>query len=139
MQFYLGTSSDISDMVAVDIPIDLRLNFLTAPSIRWTYPTQEEDKGVATDEALRARGFMRGPLSYERMNGNINARWGVVGNSYNLTMRRIVVRQHFDQQDYWLRVKSVLPDNTSGIFQVDFVEFAPVSVTDNTQYVEDMF
>lgn len=139
MQFYLGTSPDISDMQAIDIPIDLRLNFLTAPSIRWTYPDQEEDKGVASDEALRARGFMRGPLTYERINGKINARKGVVGNSYNLTMRRIITRQHFDQGDYWLRVKSVLPDNTSGIFQIDFVEFAPVSITDNTTYVEDMF
>lgn len=139
MQFYLGTSSDISDMKAVDIPIDLRLNFIDAPSIRWTYPTQEEDKGVASDAALRARGFMRGPLTYERMNGNINARWGVVGNSYNLAMRRIIIRQNFKQGDYWLRVKSVLPDNTSGIFQVDYIEFAPASVIDNTEYVEDMF
>lgn len=139
MQYYLGTSPEIADMQAIDIPLDLRLNFLTAPSIRWTYPTQEDDRGVATDEALRARGFMRGPLTYERINGSINARWGVVGNSYNLAMRRIIVRQHFNQGDYWLRVKSVLPDNTSGIFQVDFVEFAPASVIDNTTYVEDMF
>ena len=139
MQFYLGTSPDIQEMQAVDIPIDLRLNFLTAPSIRWTYADQEDDKGVTTDEALRARGFMRGPLTYERINGHINARKGVVGNSYNLTMRRIIIRQHFEQGDYWLRVKSVLPDNTSGIFQIDYVEFAPASVYGNTQYVEDMF
>lgn len=139
MQFYLGTSNNISDMQAIDIPIDLRLNFLTAPSIRWTYAQTEEDLGLASDEALRARGFMRGPLSYERVNGHINARWGVVGDDYHLTMRRIVVRQNFDQGEYWLRVKSVLPDNTSGIFQVDYIEFAPASVIDNTQYVEDMF
>lgn len=138
-QFYLGTSPEIADMVAIDIPIDLRLNFVTAPSIRWTYPQQEEDKGVATDVALKARNFMRGPLSYERINGHINARWGMVGNSYNLTMRRIIVRQHFNQGTYWLRVKSVQPDNTTGIFQVDYVEFAPNNITDNTQYVEDMF
>lgn len=138
-QFYLGTSSEIADMVAIDIPIDLRLNFVTAPSIRWTYPDEEDDKGVASDEALKARNFMRGPLTYERMNGHINARKGVVGNSYHLTMRRIIVRQHFDQSDYWLRVKSVQPDNTTGIFQVDYIEFAPTSVTDNTQYKEDMF
>ncbi len=139
MQFYLGTSPSIADMQAVDIPIDLRLDFVTAPSIRWTYPQEEADKGVASDEALKARNFMRGPLSYERITGNINARWGVSGDSYHLTMRRIIIKQHFDQKDYWLRVKSVLPSNTTGIFQIDYVEFAPVSVTSNGEYVEDMY
>lgn len=139
MQYYLGTSSEISDMQAIDIPLDLRLNFVTTPSIRWTWPEEEADLGVASDEALRARGFMRGPLTYERFNGPVNARTGQSGNDYNLVMRRILTKQHFDQRDYWLRVKSVLPDNTSGIFQLDYVEFAPASVTDNTQYKEDMF
>ncbi len=139
MQFYLGTSSEIADMQAVDIPIDLRLDFAEAPSIRWTFPRQEEDKGVATDEALKARGFMRGPLTYDCKGGTINARWGADGDTYHLTMRRIIISQPFEQKDYWLRVKSVLPDNTSGIFQVDYVEFAPTTVTGNTQYSEDMF
>lgn len=138
MQFYLGTSPEIADMQAVDIPIDLRLNFAEAPSIRWTDPKEEDDLGIATDQALRARGFMRGPISYQAK-GTINARWGQTGNTYNLAMRRIIVKQRFKQEDYWLRVKSVLPDNTTGIFQIDYIEFAPPYIYDNPEYVEDMY
>ena len=139
-QIYLGTSPKIADMQAIDIPMDLRLNFVDAPSIRYTFPLTEEDGGIASDKALKARGFMRGPITYGKTNAsNPNARWGDGGAGYNLAMRRIIVKQYFDQKDYWLRVKSVLPDNTSGIFQIDYIEFAPTTVTDNTQYVEDIY
>ncbi len=140
MQYYLGTSSEIADMQAIDIPLDLRLSFHNAPSIRWTYAKHEPDLGLASDVALRARGFMRGPMSYGFNDAESNnARFGNEAHTNALTMRRIITSQRFEQKDYWLRVKSVLPENTSGIFTLDYVEFAPTTVTDNDMYLEDMF
>lgn len=138
-QYYIGTSPDIADMQAVDIPLDSRLDFVEAPSIRWTFAKEEEDLGVASDQALRSRGYMRGPLSFERITGHINARWGVIGDTYHITARRIILKQKFTQGDIWIRIKSVIPENTSGVFGFSYFEFCPVNVYDNPQYSEDMY
>lgn len=49
-------------MRALDIPLDMRIDG-TDPRIGWVPFYEEEDQGIATDKAMRTRGYMRGPAS----------------------------------------------------------------------------
>lgn len=62
----------------------------------------------------------------------------VVGKFWQL--RRILDTRDLKQQDYWLRLKTVLDDgNKERKFQIDYVEFVPVNVAQNDRYLEDMY
>lgn len=143
MQFYIGTSSNMQDMQAMSIPLDVTIDE-TDPRIGWTVWYEEADLGVATDEAMRNRGYMRGPMSYtshpERGWDNQDANQR--GSSYgNVILRRILDTRNFKQsEDYWLRIKNVLPDgDTNKKWQFDYVELVPMSVINNEMYSEDWY
>ena len=51
--------------------------------------------------------------------------------------RRVLIKRSFSQRDMWLRIKSVLSGGHK--FQVDYIEFCPVDIADNQQYLEDMY
>ena len=143
MQFYIGTSSNMQDMQAMSIPLDVTIDELD-PRIGWTSWYEEADLGVATDEAMRNRGYMRGPMSYtshpERGWDNQDANQR--GSSYgNVILRRILDTRNFKQsEDYWLRIKNVLPDgDTNKKWQFDYVELVPMSVINNEMYSEDWY
>ncbi|MBQ9667622.1 MAG: fasciclin domain-containing protein [Prevotella sp.] len=149
MQFYMGSSSKQSDMVALDIPLDVRL-LIDDPRIGWTNYNEEEDMGVSTDAALRNRGYMRGLYSYadhaERADvgaGSIgdnkerNQRYTSTGNN---SLRKIMGRMTIKQsEERWFRIKNVIPDETDLKWQLDYVEFVPVDVVDNDTYTEDWY
>jgi len=140
MQFYLGTSQNVQKMEALSIPLDVRID-AEDPRIGWTKFFEEDDLGVASDEAMRNRGYMRGPYSY----------CGHPGNGYNTTdmncrgdnvvvLRRILTRQQFKQsEEYWFRFKNVLNYDKELKWQLDYVELVPVDVVDNEQYAEDWY
>jgi len=130
VQFYLGRSSSLEDLKALDIPLDMRLVGTNA-NIGWVDWTKEEDYGVATDKSMHNRGYMRGPLAY--YTGSTLARANVQD------LRRIITVQQFEQGEYWLRFKSVLPDQSNTQFHLDYIEFCPTSVYNNPTYPEDMF
>jgi uncharacterized surface protein with fasciclin (FAS1) repeats len=137
LQFYLGTSSKSVDMEAIDIPLDMRLEGVN-PLVGWGYSSSDyyynySDNGLETDKSMRNRGYMRGPLAYWTPTGHLVAR----ANSQDL--RRIVARREFRQGEYWLRFKTVLPENTSTQFHLDYIEFCPSSVYNNPVYNEDMY
>ncbi len=140
-QYYLGRSSDVGKMVAVDLPIDLRMD-KSDPRIGFTslldgsnYAEEwEEDKGLEVDKVMRTHGWMRGPLSIV-MNSTPSMTRVQRFNGY--CVRRIIVKQYFEQGDYWLRMKAVLRGNHK--YQIDYVEFCPVTVADSEQYLEDMY
>ncbi len=144
MQFYLGNSSNQQEMIALDIPLDVRIED-TDPRIGWTTPESEDDRGVATDAAMRNRGYMRGPMSYK---GHMdldqdallyNCRNGDNGPGLTV-LRRILCMQEFKQSnEHWLRIKSVIHDDTDLKWQLDFVEFVPRDVVENSQYSEDWY
>lgn len=147
MQFYMGSSSKISSMVAIDIPLDVRVP-IEDPRIGWTNFSEEEDYGIATDAVLRNHGYMRGLYSYCSHAESSDAKYGndpkvdksmryqVVNNS----LRKIMGRFEFKQsQEYWFRIKSVLPDETDLKWQFDYIEFMPVEMVDNPEYTEDWF
>ena len=146
LQFYLGRNSVISSMKAIDIPLDMRHvpidDDLTDPETGiktpipdaltgWCLYTKTDDYGVASDVDMHNLGWMRGPLCY--LYGNTLSR------AYPGNLRRVITRDKFEQGDYWLRFKTVLPNNTTTEFHLDYIEFCPENVYNNTQYVEDMF
>lgn len=140
MQFYLGESSNPQEMKALGIPLDVRIK-KEDPRIGWTPFYDEDDLGVATDEAMRNRGYMRGPVSFEGHPDGVgdmeaqNCRGdGIV------ILRRILGRLELQQsKDYWFRIKNVIKDETDLKWQIDFIEYVPVGVVDNEQYSEDWY
>jgi len=140
MQFYLGESKEVQGMVALDIPLDVRVD-AEDPRIGWTAFYEEDDQGVASDEAMRTRGYMRGPYSYCGHPGNgwnttsMNCRGDAV-----VVLRKILTRQTFQQsKEYWFRYKSVLNYDPELKWQLDYVELVPVDVVDNDFYAEDWY
>lgn len=142
LQFYLGTSSNLSDMKALDIPLDMRImpgsyplaQTLTednpCPYTGQVEPSKTSDKGVESDANMRNLGYMRGPFAYSGESG-----WA---RDATKDLRRILVRDGFQQGEYWLRFKSVLKSEESE-FHMDYIELCPSSVYNNATYAEDMF
>ena len=139
MQFYLGEGTNNQlEMKAIDIPLDMRIMpgeypvslALTeenpCPYTGWFNAERASDKGIQSDANMRNLGFMRGSLAYN------NERF-VAKN-----LRRILLRERFEQKEYWLRFKSVL-DNDKTEFHMDYIELCPASVYNNSNYAEDMF
>lgn len=141
MQFYIGTSNKLQDMVAMNIPLDVTIDE-SDPRIGWTPFYDEEDRGVATDAAMRNRGYMRGPMSYCGHPGN---GWDAEANNCRgdgvVVLRRILDTRNFKQsEDYWLRIKSVATNgDTDKKWQIDYVELVPFGVVNNGMYSEDWY
>ena len=145
LQFYLGRNSSISSMQALDIPLDMRHESSSSispdgttvvPDVvnGWSLYTNHEDMGVESDADMRNLGYMRGPLYYTVGKGG-----STVARANAQDLRRIITRQQFEQGDYWLRFKTVLPNNTGSQFHLDYIELCPENVYNNTQYIEDMY
>lgn len=147
MQLYWGDSSDRTKMQAIDLPIDMRINLsdLTgrlaeigyeAINNETDYPEAYEDRGLASDKVMRTHSYMREALSVVKEEAKTRSNVGRY-NAYQF--RRIVKTDQLKQQDYWLRIKTVLPDITIGKWQIDYIEFCPSSVYANGQYLEDVY
>jgi len=139
LQFYLGSSSDLTSMKALDIPLDMRIipvnnaNLTPDTQTGWCDWTRMDDKGVESDANMRNLGYMRGPLYY-----TVGVNTGNYARSHPKDLRRIIAKQDFQQGEYWLRFKSVI-DNSSAQFHLDYIEFCPENVYNNTRYIEDMY
>ncbi len=139
LQFYMGSSSDLNTMKALDIPLDMRMvpanNTNLTPDVYtgWCDWTKLDDKGVESDANMRNLGYMRGPLYY-----TVGVNSGNYARNNPKDLRRILTRQHFSQGEYWLRFKSVL-DADHHQFHLDYIEFCPENVYNSTTYVEDMY
>ena len=139
LQFYIGNSSDLADMQALDIPLDMRVipvnNSNLTPDVTtgWCDWTRLDDKGIESDANMRNLGYMRGPLYY-----TVGVNSGNYARNNPKDLRRIIARQEFKQGEYWLRFKSVI-ENPQGEFHLDYIEFCPENVYNNTRYVEDMY
>ncbi len=141
MQYYIGTSSAIQDMRPIGLPFDARVHG-EDPRIGLTNYYEEDDQGIATDIALRNRGYMRGPYSY--FGGTNVTEWSTTNNGRadaGSTIRYILGRVDLKQSnDNWLRIKNLDPETKSETpVGLDFVELVPSSVLDNQQYMEDWY
>ncbi|MBR5918358.1 MAG: hypothetical protein IKZ83_00420 [Prevotella sp.] len=140
MQFYMGRSSSIGSMVALDIPIDMRHvptnkkeNNVPIPDAvtGWMDYKALDDKGIESDANMRSLGWMRAPMSIYPKDNSLR--------ESNQALRRILVNQQFEQGEYWVRFKTVLPDNATTQFHLDYIELCPENVYNNNMYLEDMF
>lgn len=143
MQFYLGTSTNIQEMEILGLPLDVRVP-ASDERIGLTPADQEDDLGVATDKALRNRGYMRSPMTYrqhpesrdEGTTGNQNMRTTNDGSGWAL--RKILITKQFKQsEDYWIRIKNMISDDSELKWQFDYIEFVPVDIVNSTEYSED--
>ena len=143
MQFYLGTSTNIQEMEILGLPLDVRV-LANDERIGLTPADQEDDLGVATDKAMRNRGYMRSPMTYrqhpesrdEGTTGNQNMRTTNDGSGWAL--RKILITKQFKQsEDYWIRIKNMISDDSELKWQFDYIEFVPVDIVNSTEYSED--
>jgi len=142
MQFYMGSSRNLQSMMALDIPLDVRIP-ISDPRIGSTHFYEEDDLGVATDAALRNRGYMRGLFSYvdhpEYSDGN-STDHNMRSDARNASLRKIMGRMVLKQsEEHWFRIKNVISDETDLKWQFDYIEFVPIDVVDNDTYSEDWF
>lgn len=142
MQYYIGTSSNVSSMQAFGLPFDATVQ-VDDPRIGLTDAWNEEDKGIESDVAMHNRGYMRGPHSYtghgeNGYNESGSARFEFGTGSY--TIRYVLGRVQLNQgNENWLRIKTLNPDKKTNPVGLDFVELVPVSVVDNQQFTEDWY
>ena len=141
MQFYWGTSKNVQEMTALSIPLDVRI-MQNDPRIGWSAFYEEDDQGVSTDEAMKNRGYMRGPFSFcghPGDDGDQKTTKNCRGDGV-VTLRRVLGRVNVKQsEDFWFRFKNVINDDSDLKWQLDFVEFVPVNVVDNNMYSEDWY
>ena len=141
LQFYLGRSSALTSMEALDIPLDMRYvpvdDAAGAPDVRtgWCLYTKTDDQGVESDANMRNLGYMRGPFFYTVGKGT-----SAYARANAQDLRRIIKKLQLEQGEYWLRFKSVLGDKgLNSQFHLDYIELVPENVYNNTMYVEDMY
>ena len=145
MQIYLGNTSDLAVMTPVDIPLDMRKEPSDAdtetnpnPFNGWCQWENCDDKGVATDINMRYLGFMRAPLGC-RLYNRADKSGTQPLRSCRQPLRRILFRQNLDQRDYWMRFKTMIPENKNTQFHLEYIEIVPENVYNNAQYAEDMY
>ena len=149
LQLYKGRGAKpvASSMTPLGVPLDMRIQMdnWNDPVVvamgavplndEENYPDAAADKGLESDKVMRTHGFMRGPLSICRQN-----RPEVITRYVSHQYRKIVDTDVYYQDDYWLRLKTVLDDgNLERKFQIDYIEFVPVGVAQNQQYLEDVY
>lgn len=124
-QLYFGT--DKNNLQAEGLPIDERIQ-VTSPTIGWAlYDDEDPDLNRERDRNMRNHGYMMGCKHEGPSTG------GVVGTTlYNVRsehrLRKIFHTGNlYPDQTYYIRFKSVLA-NTSTMFVLDYVEFAPKNV-----------
>lgn len=139
LQIYLGTSSDLTSMKALDIPLDMRHvpSSSTTPEnpdpvTGWCDYNKTDDQGVESDANMHNLGYMRGPLYYTV------GKSGTVARSNREDLRRIIAKRQFEQGEYWLRFKTVIK-NEKAQFHLDYIEFCPENVYNSISLVEDMY
>lgn len=165
MQFYIGNSSSQSDMVALGIPFDARSNPYEDASMGYSDISSEDpdgtnDYGVATDQTMHVRGYMRAPASFSRGGSNsvtdqltydpddqYSAARQIVGSTScrsesgygTMMLRRVITTQRFEQgKDYWLRIKNLINDSNLG-WSFDFIELVPVGIVNSNSMKEDWY
>ncbi len=140
MQFYLGTSTDLTSMQILGIPLDVRIP-AEDERIGWTDASTEEDRGIESDRALHNRGYMRGPFSFRGHGDSYVEAIDGVGNCRTdgiKVLRKVLTTQQFKQsEEYWLRFKNMLSNGDALKWQLDFIELVPVDVLNNGIYEED--
>lgn len=104
------------------IPVDLSRNGAD-PNVGWVPDSQTNDNGVENDKMMRNRGYMKGG------NAIYNSGYSVTTRQSQNDLRVIVGTFTFQNYDYhYFRAKNV--EREDGEFQLDYIEYVPVSFLD---------
>ena len=111
------------DGIPTGIPLDLRLS-ASNPNIGYQTPGADarDPEGFENDKAMRNRGYMKGPASFQ-----VIEEWWYQGNGRmeDQVLRRILGIYTFDKYStHTFSVKAV----KSGEFMFDYLEFVPLEV-----------
>jgi len=140
MQFYLGTSTNVQEMQVLGLPLDVRVPGRDE-RIGWTDASTEDDLGIASDKALRNRGYMRAPYIFRGHPDTTDEGTTGAGNCRTdgtITLRKLFDPMIFKQsEDYWFRFKNMISDDSELKWQLDFIELVPVDIINSDQYQED--
>lgn len=168
MQFYIGESSSQSSMVAAGIPFDAYANpyendYFGYSDISSDAEDETNDYGVASDQTMHVRGYMRGPASFSRAGRNKElekltladptdpysaVKGKMVGSNScrtesgygNMLLRHIVTTQRFEQgKDYWFRIKNLITNDANLGWSFDFIELVPVGIVNSKTMTEDWY
>lgn len=142
-QLYFGTAPD--NLLPLGMPIDFRQsgdNTLhtsggnVASNIGYQKDTFNDDSyNQIIDNELRENGYMKGCMQY--LAGAPGTSTTLRDNNYCL--RRILGKMTMDpNKTYYLRLKNVLDRNDTQ-FYLDYIEYCPKSVYDNTNEPEDIW
>lgn len=146
MQFYLGdNTTDRAKMQILGLPLDVRVPGRDE-RIGWTPYYEEEDHGMASDKALRNRGFMRAPCTFmghpektdEQTDTLLRSSKNCRGDG-TITLRKLFDPVEMKQShDYWFRFKNMITSGSTDLkWQLDFIELVPIDVVNNDMYEED--
>ena len=120
------------------IPVDLRWNDDTKVIIGWSAVSElSEEEALASDKAMRNRGYMRGPGSIIL---NAEETYGSMRDSEQ-AVRKIIGTYRLDKRDYWLRFKDVSENSTGKMkqFDQDYLELVPTTVLADPTKPEDIY
>lgn len=167
MQFYIGNSPSQATMNVAGIPFDAYANPYENDYFGYSDIPDEDDGtndyGVASDQTMHVRGYMRAPASFSRGGNNSitdkltlsdpsdpysAVRGNMIGstscrtekNYGTMMLRHIITTQRFEQgKDYWFRIKNLITNDAQLGWSFDFIELVPVGIVNSKTMTEDWY
>lgn len=129
VQNYLAAVSPEQELVMTDwkplgIPVDLRVN-LEDPTVGWIKDEDLDNEAAidALDKSMKNRGWMKGSIAQQTVNGDPHRDINTMG-------RLILTTEYmYSNKVYYLRIKQLL-DNSKAEFLFDYIELVPKTVYD---------
>ena len=129
VQNYLAAVSPGQELVMTDwkplgIPVDLRVN-LEDPTVGWIKDEDLDNEAAidALDKSMKNRGWMKGSIAQQTVNGDPHRDINTMG-------RLILTTEYmYSNKVYYLRIKQLL-DNSKAEFLFDYIELVPKTVYD---------
>ncbi len=141
VQVYLGENPN--RLTPVGLPIDMRETVSMIPGNPWVADdastvNYDKETCIENDRNLRNQGYMKAPRYFHK-NGKSDSESDIVrnveGSSDNgPALRRVLKSQEFkENQDYYMRLKLAIPDVSTTVLFLDYIELVPTSVYNGTE------
>ena len=137
--YYRGVCQFYVDGKIAGIPVDLRWKVepKADEAVGWvSYDGLSDDEIKQQDQAMRNRGFMKGPASIV-----LDADTEGTMRDSEQSIRKIVGTYRLNKGDHWMRFKDV-SDGGTGVntqFDQDYIELVPTGVINNPLKPEDIY
>lgn len=120
---YRGVAQIYFDNKPVGIPLDLRI-IADNPKIGWVSDDMTTDNGVENDKMMRNRGYLKGPNTFQSLNGDVI----MIARNHKGALRRIIGTFTFETSEpHYIRFKSVIEDPSAEL-HMDYIEYVPKSI-----------